>query len=61
MLIIWGGNDFCFTRHFYDKWLLAFPDAESHFFSEAGHYVFEDSFDAISPLITIFFEKRIIE
>jgi haloalkane dehalogenase len=57
MLIIWGGKDFCFNRYFYDEWLQRFPDAESHFLPEAGHYVLEDAFDTIAPLITTFFQK----
>ena len=57
ILIIWGGKDFCFNRHFYDEWLQRFPDAESHFLPEAGHYVLEDAFDTIAPLITTFFQK----
>jgi pimeloyl-ACP methyl ester carboxylesterase len=58
MLILWGGKDFCFTRHFYDEWLQRFPDAKSHFFPEAGHYVLEDAFDSLAPLITTFFQNH---
>jgi len=57
MLIVWGGRDFCFTRHFYEEWLQRFPGAEHHLFPEAGHYVLEDVFDAAAPLISSFFEK----
>lgn len=59
MLILWGGRDFCFTRHFYHDWLRRFPGAESHFFPEAGHYVLEDEFAAIAPLVTTFFQKHV--
>ena len=58
MLILWGGRDFCFTRHFYTEWLQRFPGAESHFFPDAGHYVLEDAFAEIAPRITSFFRKR---
>lgn len=58
MLIIWGGKDFCFNRHYFDEWLQRFPDAESHFLPEAGHYVLEDAFDTIAPLVTTFFQKQ---
>ena len=58
MLVLWGGKDFCFNRHFYDEWLQRFPDAEGHFFSEAGHYVLEDAFDSMAPLIINFFQKH---
>jgi len=59
MLILWGGRDFCFTRRFYEEWLQRFPGAERHFFPDAGHYVLEDAFEAIAPLITDFFQKQI--
>ncbi|NOQ67293.1 MAG: alpha/beta fold hydrolase [Desulfobacterales bacterium] len=58
MLVLWGGKDFCFNRHFYDEWLQRFPGAEGHFFSEAGHYVLEDALDRLAPLITTFFQKH---
>ena len=58
MLVLWGGKDFCFTRHFYDEWLQRFPGAKGHFFPEAGHYVLEDVFDSLAPLITTFFQKH---
>ena len=58
MLILWGGKDFCFTRHFYEEWQQRFPGAESHFFPDAGHYVLEDAFAAIAPLISAFFHKH---
>ena len=59
MLILWGGKDFCFTSYFYEEWRQRFPGAESHFFPDAGHYVLEDAFAAIAPLITAFFHKHI--
>jgi len=61
MLILWGGRDFCFTRHFYNEWRQRFPGAQSHFFGEAGHYVLEDAFAAIAPLVTGFFHKHITQ
>lgn len=59
MMVLWGGKDFCFNRHFYDEWLQRFPAAEKHFFPDAGHYVLEDVFDKIAPLISTFFQKHI--
>ena len=61
MLILWGGNDFCFTRHFYEEWLQRFPGAASHFFPDAGHYVLEDALERIAPLVTAFFRKHSTE
>ncbi len=54
MLICWGGRDFCFTGHFYREWVRRFPEAEAHFFPEAGHYLLEDAFDAILPRVVRF-------
>ena len=59
MLILWGGRDFCFTRQFYNEWLQRFPGAKSHLFHDAGHYVLEDAFAVIAPLLSSFFRKCI--
>jgi len=55
MLICWGGQDFCFNKHFYDEWCLRFPEAECHYYKESGHYILEDSYDKIAPLALKFF------
>jgi haloalkane dehalogenase len=54
MLICWGGRDFCFNDHFYEQWRARFPQAECHYFANAGHYVLEDAFDRIGPLVEKF-------
>ncbi len=59
MMLLWGGRDFCFTSHFFEEWRKRFPGAEYHFYPEAGHYVLEDSFAAIAPRITSFFQKNL--
>lgn len=41
-LILWGGQDFCFDEHFYKRWLEFYPDAQAHYYEDAGHYVIED-------------------
>lgn len=41
--ILWGGGDFCFNRHFYERWLQLVPAAEATWFASAGHYVLEDA------------------
>ncbi len=60
MLILWGGRDFCFNEEFYKEWLQRFPEAEKHFFPNAGHYVLEDAFEEIAPLVTAFFKKSLM-
>ena len=54
MLICWGGRDFCFNDHFYRIWQEKFPQAKARYFPEAGHYVLEDAFDEIGPLVEEF-------
>lgn len=40
--ILWGGKDFCFNRHYFDRWRTLLPDAKANYFESAGHYVLED-------------------
>ena len=54
MLICWGGRDFCFNDHFYQIWRQRFPQARAHYFPDAGHYVLEDAFEEIGPLVEEF-------
>lgn len=41
-LILWGAKDFCFTTHFYERWKQIYPEAQSHLYSNGGHYILED-------------------
>ena len=41
--IIWGGRDFCFNRHYFERWRAILPEARAKFMAEAGHYVLEDA------------------
>lgn len=41
-LILWGGKDFCFNQHFFERWLSLYPEATARWFAGAGHYVLED-------------------
>ena len=40
--ILWGGADFCFNRHYYDRWRALLPQAEAVYEAGAGHYLLED-------------------
>jgi cis-3-alkyl-4-acyloxetan-2-one decarboxylase len=53
-LILWGGKDFCFNHHFFEKWVSLYPDADAHWFANAGHYVLEDALDEVSLKILNF-------
>jgi len=55
-LLLWGGRDFCFNDSFYNEWIRRFPRAEKHYFQEGGHYILEDKFAEIAPVISKFFE-----
>ncbi len=54
-LILWGGRDFCFHKAFFDRWTALYPDAETHYFENAGHYVIEDELEEVSGLLMHFF------
>ena len=56
MLICWGKRDFCFNDWFLHEWQRRFPNAESHEFEDAGHYVVEDAHESILPLMKKFLE-----
>lgn len=57
MLICWGGRDFCFDDSFLRRWRTEFPRAKVHRFAEAGHYVLEDAYPDILPLVERFLER----
>ena len=60
MIIFWGAKDFCFTeREVLPVWKSHFPDAEVHVFKDAGHFVVEDAYEEILPLMEEFLEKII--
>lgn len=43
VFLAWGARDFCFTTHFYRRYLQHFPDAVRVLYSAAGHFVLEDA------------------
>ncbi len=55
--LVWGGKDFCFTPHFMNRFQEIFPQAESHLFEDAGHYVYEDAHGQIESVIETFLNK----
>jgi pimeloyl-ACP methyl ester carboxylesterase len=54
VLIVWGGQDFCFNDSFLARWREVFPQAEVHRLADAGHYVIEDARDEVVPRIARF-------
>lgn len=58
LLILWGARDFCFNDSFYEEWKRRFPEAESHYFKDGGHYVLEDKITEIVPILETFFARQ---
>ena len=54
VLIGWGGKDFCFNDHFFERWKQFFPQAETEHYADAGHYVLEDARELLVPRIAEF-------
>ena len=57
VLIAWGLKDRVFDRHFLNKWIEHFPNAEVHRFEDCGHYVLEDAQEEIGRLVADFLAK----
>ncbi|MEE4358657.1 MAG: alpha/beta fold hydrolase [Desulfococcaceae bacterium] len=57
-LICWGAHDFVFDRDYFDEWRRRFPHAESHYFSDAGHYILEDKAAELTILLKDFLIKH---
>ncbi len=57
MQIVWGGKDFCFNDVFFNEWIQRFPQAESHYYKDGGHYILEDKRQQAIPLIQSFLNK----
>lgn len=57
LLIVWGGKDFCFNDSFYYEWKERFPNAESTYYPDSGHYLLEDNKDEVNARIATFFHK----
>ena len=56
--ILWGGKDFCFNRHYYERWKQTVPEAQADYFASAGHYVLEDAGEACLREIRLFLGVR---
>jgi|TARA_B110000438_G_scaffold206727_1_gene198434 haloalkane dehalogenase len=54
MLIAWGGRDWCFNASFFREWQARFPEAQTHWKQDCGHYVLEDGGDELHQQIAQF-------
>jgi len=58
MLILWGRHDFVFDTDYFNEWRRRFPEAESHLFDDAGHYLMEDVPERIIERVTDFMARH---
>lgn len=58
MMLVWGMRDWCFTPHFLERFLEFFPEAEVHRLFDASHYVIEDAYEQIMPLVERFLTEH---
>jgi cis-3-alkyl-4-acyloxetan-2-one decarboxylase len=56
--LIWGMRDWCFTPAFLDRFLEFFPQAEAHRLAEAAHYLVEDAYEDIIPIVDGFLKTN---
>jgi cis-3-alkyl-4-acyloxetan-2-one decarboxylase len=61
VLLLWGAHDFVFDREYYETWRAIWPQAEAHWFEDAGHYLFEDVPERIVNFITTFLCNHPVE
>lgn len=57
-LLCWGMKDFVFDRHFLEEFRRRLPQAETHEFADAGHYMLEDAGDRVIPLMRDFLARH---
>jgi cis-3-alkyl-4-acyloxetan-2-one decarboxylase len=57
-LLLWGLHDFVFDRHFLAEWQRYFPLAETHTWSDCGHYLLEDATDEAIMRVREFLAKH---
>lgn len=57
VLIVWGGQDFCFNDYFLQRWREFLPQATVERLADAGHYVLEDAREIVVPRITDFLKQ----
>jgi len=54
----WGMRDFVFDEDFLDVWRAKLPHAELHLYEDAGHYILEDAWEDVNPLIAAFIDGQ---
>ncbi|MHA2164586.1 MAG: alpha/beta fold hydrolase [Candidatus Hodarchaeales archaeon] len=60
MIIIWGADDFTFSeKNVLPEWKKRFPDAEIKIIEDAGHFIVEDAYEEIIPLMGEFLRNHV--
>lgn len=54
VLLVWGMRDWCFRPECLDRFLAAWPEAETHRWPDAGHWVVEDAPDESLAIVERF-------
>lgn len=57
VLILWGEEDFCFNRHYFDRWSALLPAATKHLLPGVGHYLIEDAGRFVCDRVRAHLEK----
>lgn len=55
--LVWGGRDWCFRLECLERFQTHWPQARATIFDDAGHYVVEDAFERIEPLLRDFLNQ----
>lgn len=58
MLILWGSKDFVFDQAFLSQWQGYFPHAEVHRLNQVGHYIADDAYEDVIPIMEQFLDKE---
>jgi cis-3-alkyl-4-acyloxetan-2-one decarboxylase len=53
----WGLKDFVFDKDYLAAFQRLFPNAESHAYADAGHWLTEDAHERMTPLFLAFLER----
>jgi haloalkane dehalogenase len=57
LMFLWGAKDFVFDLTFLNEFRQRFPQAQTHVFHDAGHYLFEDKPKETTDKIKTFLNK----
>jgi pimeloyl-ACP methyl ester carboxylesterase len=58
MLLVWGMKDWCFHTSYLQEFQQRFTNTETFELPDAGHYLFEDAHERITPRVREFLESN---